>query len=174
MSKGKWIKNRNKDEIKSTAVPTTAPPNPPELKKDPIDTPLPPFSSSPLPSLADIKAPLMDESKLKAGLAKTFCSTTQGLARSLNFIIEKSGYVIEFSVPSAEEGELWAEFALPVLKQWFPKLETQPGVTLCVVSGLILSGKIHLKKKGIKMEVFNNDHGDQAGKSGDNHSSDVS
>lgn len=158
MSKGPWKKKRFKetladapptDSVRATATPGAIPPPLPPLgglgTDEPKETGTDAPGSGPGASL--------DETRLKAGLGKAFCSVTKGLAAFLNTVLKNSAYQIELIAVEPEEGDLWAEFALPVFKDLFPKFQEDPKVALMVITGLILSGKIRIIKK--QKEVSN-------------------
>lgn len=86
---------------------------------------------------------------MAVALGKTFCSTTDGIARAINGMLKNSSVRIEFEPVSPEEGELWGTFALPVLKEYFPKLQEDPKITLVVMTVMILGGKVKISKKPI-------------------------
>src|SRR5437868_6988719 len=115
---------------KKSPAPKAAPPpsadSPVLNRPGEIPPPLPPLSAAspdfgPAEPGGGTAAATFDDTKLKAGLGKTFCSTTQGIANLLNLMLSRTGLVVEFEPVEPEQGELWAEFALPVLKLWFPK-----------------------------------------------------
>lgn len=99
---------------------------------------------------------------LKSSLGGAFCSTVQGLANLVNYGLRNSPYRVEFTPVDSAEGEVWAECALPVFKAYFPKLQEDPKVLLVVVTVMILSGKIKIKK--VEVHNVGNSNGSSADK----------
>lgn len=115
--------------------------------------PLPPLGAAgpagPGPSAAAPNpAPSFDDAKLQAGLARAFVSVVNGLGNAANYALRNTQYSVEVVEVTLPEGELWAVFACPVLKQLMPDIEKNPVAALAVITGMILSGKIKVKNKG--------------------------
>lgn len=157
MSKGTWKKEtraRRADAEAQFNSKANQPEN--EIVTDPPGSGLPP----PLPPLEPLRKPnpaVFDETKIKGGLGKAFCTATQGIANVTNYVLRNTPYRIEFSPVETEEGELWAEFAYPVIKSRLPDLEKNPVTVLVIMTGMILSGKIRIKKKEIPTNDGNNE-----------------
>ncbi len=174
MSKGPW-KNKQK-KIKVNVDP---PPRPTDEKKPTGDVfkngfsdvppplpPLPPLEPTITPaSAADKATPVtaFDTNALKSGVAKTFVSVTKAAPYWANLVSEKLNFDVrfEFEVVAPEEGELWAEFAWPVIEKYMPKFKESPEYALMIVTAGILAGKIRVKKR----EETNHDEPHANGKS---------
>ena len=174
MSKGPWKPETKSKHGKRPAVK-------PVVFEDP-DKPAP--ASSVPPPLAPLSSPsgsgggpagdgaapqpapgvVFDESKIKGGLGTAFCSVTQGLAALINHLLRSSRYEVEFTPVEPEMGALWAEFAFPVLKLHLPDLEKNPHLVLVLMTGMILSGKIRIKTREVKVYGEPNRDGDTAPK----------
>lgn len=155
MSKGPWKpESKTKNKFKRAAIKplsekesvipaaVDAPPSGPQ--------PLPIFGA---PSSTDGGIPaangpvVFDETKIKGGMGKVFISATAGIAAILNGALKNTQYTVEFEAVQPEEGDLWAEFAFPVLKMHLPNMEQNPHTVLAVMTVAILSGKIRVTKK---------------------------
>lgn len=171
MSKGPWkpeTKQKHKAPPRRHSRPPVKPPegDEPVHHGEPVDNssashikPLPLFAGgdAPLPGGedapagdADPAAPAFDEAKIKAGIGKVFCTTVAGVASMLNHALRNSAYQVHFEPVEPEMGELWAEFAFPVLKMHMPDLEKNPHMTLVTMTIFILSGKIRVTRKEVK------------------------
>lgn len=157
MSKKPWLKKKpafkpapavvNGPRVAEPKLEPIAPAGPPTLPP-----PMPPLGSrnpemAPGETRPPGRAAVLDDAKLKDGLAKTFLSVTQGVPRLANYALQNSAYQIEFRPVTPEEGDLWATFALPVLKMYLPNVEQHPVTVLATVTVGILIGKIEIKKK---------------------------
>lgn len=160
MSKGPW---KPETKSKHRSRPPVKPIKEADFNAQPankgagIPPPLPPISGpgegSPVGETVGSPgsgAVVFEEGKIKGGLGKAFCSITQGLAAVSNHFLKNSKYEIEFTPVEPEMGDLWAEFAYPVLKLHLPDLEKNPHLVLVMMTGLILSGKIRIKTKEVK------------------------
>lgn len=155
MSKGPWKKRKNSPDVDpGIKLDSPAPILNGDSHPSDILPPLPPLSplgsASPNPGppaggAPSPAAPFMDSNKL--GIAKVFVSSTKAVENILNLSFSWSPYSFQLKEVSQEEGELWAEFALPVLKKYFPKFEQQPEWVLAVVTVGILGGKLKIIKR---------------------------
>lgn len=114
--------------------------------------PLPPLATttvSPGTPAAAGGTPTLGDVELKSALAKTFQGSMKGLVRALNLALAKTKYEVDPIDIDADEAGLWSEFAAPVFKQYFPKFQDDPKIALAVVTGLILAGKVTVKKRSV-------------------------
>lgn len=156
MSKGPWkAESKAKNKFKRAAIkPLTDKDGAaiPSATLDPLPSgpqPLPVFGATPGEpgAIPPAGGALFDETKIKGGMGKVFCSMTAGLAAILNGALKNTQYTVEFEPVDPAEGDLWAEFAFPVLKMHLPNLEQNPHTVLAVMTVAILSGKIRFTKK---------------------------
>lgn len=103
----------------------------------------PPMGVGSAPSAAPVGGPSL--SALKPGVGKTFCSVVNALPYWLEKVAP--GYQFAVEPVTSDEGELWAEFALPVIDKWMPKFKESPEYALATITVVMLAGKIRVTKK---------------------------
>ena len=125
-------------EFGSKGAPSEAPP------------PLPPMSGptiapNPIPVGGGAAGVGSSLQALRPGVSKTFCS----VVNALPYWLEKIAPRYEFSIETmtADEGDLWAEFVLPVVDKWMPKFKDSPEYALVTITLVLIGGKIRVKKR---------------------------
>ncbi len=110
-----------------------------------------------------------DVTALKSGLGKTFVSVTKALPYWANVVTDAAKLNLKFEIDtvSPEEGDLWAEFAFPVLDKYMPRFKESPEYALAIITGGILLGKLRIKKK---VTVYEQRPDDNAATGGANRS----
>lgn len=170
MSKGPW-KKRPKGSgipkgkvVETIDVPThqnghAAPVGEAAPAVDTLPPPLPPLSPPDQPPVRPAGGPVPlsqpDQVALKSGVAKTFISVTKAAPYWANLGAEAANLKVRFELEtvSAEEGELWAEFAWPLIERYMPKFKESPEWALAVITVSILAGKVRIKKREVPVHV---------------------